>query len=213
MTITIFDEVEQGTPEWYAVRMGIPTASMFSTVMASGRGGGDSKTRATYMRKLAGEALTGEPMENFTNGYVERGKRMEAEARDYYAMQTDTDPEQVGFIRYQYETGATGGSPDALIGNDGLLEIKTKAPHLLIETIESDRMPPEYRHQQQGLLWLAKREWCDLCCYWPKMPKFIKRTYRDEDMIQDIKNAVYAFNDELALLVERMRAISFMVTL
>ena len=64
---------DQGSEEWFAARMGIPTASQFATVMAKGRSGGDSKTRATYMRKLAGEVLTGKPMDSFCNAHTDRG--------------------------------------------------------------------------------------------------------------------------------------------
>ena len=78
-------ECEQGSAEWFAARAGIPTASEFATVMARGRGG-ESKTRRTYMLKLIGERLTGQPMESYTNAHMERGKVMEAEARDLYAM-------------------------------------------------------------------------------------------------------------------------------
>lgn len=193
---------EQGTTEWFAARAGIPTASMFSTVMASGRGGGESKTRAKYMRQLAGEIITGMPMEGFSNAHMERGHFMEPEARDLYAFATSTDPEQIGFIR----NGMKGCSPDSLIGANGMLEIKTKLPDLLIECIERDDFPPEHRAQCQGALWVAEREWIDICVYWPAMPVFIKRAYRDEEYIKTMSAAVAQFNEELAALVERIRA-------
>ena len=89
-------EMEQGTPEWFAVRMGLPTASQFATIMAKGRSGGDSKTRQTYLYKLAGEILTGDPMDSFSNHHMERGHEMEPEARRYYAFMHDVEPQQVG---------------------------------------------------------------------------------------------------------------------
>ena len=91
---------EQNSPEWFEARRGIPTASMFATVMAKGKDKGPSLTRATYMRKLAGEIITGEPMENYSNAHMERGHSMEGEARDFYAFLTSDPPEQVGFIRH-----------------------------------------------------------------------------------------------------------------
>ena len=139
---------EQGSEEWFRARMGIPTASEFSTVMASGRGGAESKTRRTYMMKLAGEIITGEPMEHITNAYMERGHAMEPEARDLYAFMQNCDPQTVGFLR----NGAKGASPDALIGADGALEIKTKAPHLLIDILDRDDFPPEHKAQSPGVL-------------------------------------------------------------
>src|SRR6185503_15969852 len=97
--LEIFDAIEQGTPEWFQARLGIPTASEFDTVLATGRGGGESKTRRTYLYKLAGEILTGEPMYSFQNDHMQRGKEMESEARDMYVFLSDHELRQVGFIR------------------------------------------------------------------------------------------------------------------
>ena len=192
-------EMEQGTPEWFAVRMGLPTASQFATIMAKGRSGGDSKTRQTYLYKLAGEILTGDPMDSFSNHHMERGHEMEPEARSYYAFMHDVEPQQVGFIT----NGPKGCSPDSLVGNDGMLEIKTKLPHLMLAVLEADQFPAEHRAQCQGQLWVAEREWIDLTCYWPKMLPFIKRAYRDDAYIAEISAAVDQFNDELATLVAK----------
>lgn len=192
---------EQGTPEWFACRLGIPTASQFATVMASGRGGAESKTRRTYMLKLAGEILTGDPMDNFSNAHTERGHEMEPQARSFYAMQKDVDPQQVGFIR----NGTKGASPDSLIEADGMLEIKTKLPHLLLDVLLRGEFPPDHKAQCQGQLWVAEREWVDLICYWPKMPSLIIRAYRDEAFIKQMSAAVDQFNDELAEIVARFQ--------
>jgi hypothetical protein len=193
---------EQGSPEWFAARAGIPTASQYATVMASGRGGAESKTRRSYMLKLAGEIITGEPMDNISTRHTERGHEMEPEARNFYAFQTDTEPQLVGFIR----NGQTGASPDSLVGNDGLLEIKTKLPHLLADVILKGDFPADHKAQCQGQLWVAEREWIDLVCYWPKMPRFIVRAYRDEEYIKQIASAVGQFNEELAETVALLQA-------
>jgi hypothetical protein len=193
---------EQGTEEWFRARAGMPTASEFATVMASGKAGGPSLTRRTYMHKLAGEIITGEPMESFSNAHMERGKVMEDEARDFYAFMQDVEPERVGFI----VNGQKGCSPDSLIGDVGMLEIKTKLPHLMIECILRDDFPPEHKAQCQGALWVAEREWIDIAVYWPKMPPFVKRAVRDEEYIAALSSAVDKFNDELAALVEKIQA-------
>lgn len=192
---------EQGSEEWFRARMGMPTASEFATVMASGKGGGESKTRRTYMLKLAGEILTGEPMENYTNGHMERGKIMEDEARDFYSFMTDAEPQRVGFI----VNGRKGCSPDSLIGDKGMLEIKTALPHILIDRLLRDEFPPEHKAQCQGQLWVAEREWIDIAVYWPKLPLFVKRAFRDEDYIAKLTVAVSEFNDELAETVDRIQ--------
>lgn len=196
-------DVEQGSEDWFRARLGIPTASEFHTVMVkNGKGeGGESKTRKAYMLKLAGEILTGEPMESYSNPFMERGKIMEDEARRCYAFMADADPTRVGFIR----NGKKGCSPDSLIGSDGLLEIKTKAAHLHIECLLKDEFPPEHKAQCQGALWVAERDWIDIAVYWPKLPLFVKRAYRDNGYIADMAGAVEKFNLELAQLVERAR--------
>lgn len=201
MTIEILD-MPQGSPEWFAARCGIVTASEFQTLLMKGKGGGDSATRRTYMRKLAGEIITGEPMEAFTNAHMERGKLMEQEARDLYAFMTDTEPQQVGFIK----SGRKGASPDSLIESDGGLEIKTKLPHLLIELLESGEVPSEHVAQVQGGMWVAEREWWDFVAYWPKLPLFVKRIYRDEAYIKKLSEAVDQFNGELDALVSRIKS-------
>ncbi len=188
---------EQNSPEWYAARLGIPTASNFATVMAKGEG----KTRRTYMLKLAGEIITGEPAESYTNGHMERGHEMEPKALKAYRFMTNCEPELVGFIK----NGDKGASPDCVIDADGLGEFKSKAPHILIEVLLKDQFPPEHRAQCQGALWVAEREWVDIVCYWPKLPLFVKRAYRDEEYIKTIAGEVAKFNDELAATVETIR--------
>lgn len=199
MELQVFN-CEQGTLEWYAARAGIPTASEFDTVMAKGKGGGESKTRRTYMLKLIGERLTREPMYSYSNEHMERGKAMECEARDLYQMIAEVECKQVGFLR----RGDAGCSPDSLVGNDGMLEIKTKLPHLQLDCILYDELPAEHRAQCQGQLWIAQREWVDFVSYWPGLPLFAKRVYRDESYIARLKVEVDAFNSELLETIERI---------
>jgi hypothetical protein len=194
---------DQGSPEWIKARLGIPTASEFHTVMASGRGGAESKTRKTYMLKLVGEILTGEQMEGYTNHHMERGKVMEDEARNLYAFMHDVTPECVGFIR----NGEKGCSPDSLVDANGMVEIKTKLPHLQVDCLLSSRVPPEHVAQCQGALWVAEREWIDFVSYWPKLPLFVTRAYRDEEYIAKLSASVDEFNDELAQTVDRIRTL------
>lgn len=196
---------DQGSPEWFQARLGIPTASMFATVMASGKTAGSrSLTRDKYMRELVGERITGAANEGYNNAHMERGKAMEAEGRDLYAFVHDEPLEQIGFIR----NGDKGCSPDSLSGKTGMAEIKTALPHILIETLMADRAPPEHKAQCQGNLWVAEREWIDLIVFWPKMPLFVKRLYRDEAYIADMAKAVSIFNEELAALEAKVRRYS-----
>lgn len=198
--LTVYD-CEQGSKDWFRARMGIPTASEFGTVLAP-RAGSEGKMRRTYLHKLAGEIITGEPMERYGNAHMDRGHEMEAEARSLYAFMSDADPTQIGFLR----NGQKGCSPDSLIGDAGMLEIKTKLPHLLIDCILKDDFPAEHKAQCQGALWVAEREWVDIAVYWPRMPLFVKRAYRDEEYISKLSDAIDAFNADLAAVVDRIKA-------
>jgi len=194
-------ECEQGTPEWLAARAGIPTASEFHTVMAVGKNGGKSLTRIAYLNKLAGEILTGEPMENFVSAAMERGSLMEDEARDLYAFQNGVDPQRVGFVR----NGEKGASPDSLIGDKGGLEIKSAAAHIQVARLLDGGLPSEHKAQVQGSLWVCEREWWDFCSYCPKLPLLQVRVYRDESYIEKIAREVNVFNVELQQTVEFIR--------
>lgn len=203
MTLEII-EVEQGSDAWLRCRMGVPTASEFACVIRTkGRGeNGESKERTSYLRKLAGELLTGEPMPTHSNPDMERGKFQEDDARDLYALVAGIDPERVGFIKNH----GAGCSPDSLIGADGGLEIKCALAHIQIERLEKGELPPEHKAQVQGGLWITGRAWWDFVSYSPRLPLFVKRVERDEGYIANLAGAVAQFNTELAALVERIRS-------
>lgn len=203
-------ECTQGSPEWIAFRLGIPTASCFSEVLASGKGGGESATRTTYMEKLIGERLSGTPMWSYTSEHTERGHEMEDEARKLYAMVADCEPQPVGFMRRN--DLQCGASPDSLVGDDGLLEIKTRLPHLQVKALRrlnkfqgNRRVPPEYMDQLQGQLLVSGRQWVDLITYWPGMQLFRVRVTRDEEHIEQLTTAIAAFNTELLTVMESIR--------
>lgn len=188
----------QGEHAWFTARLGIPTASCFSQVLAKGEG----LTRRTYMRRLAGEVITGCPAETFRSPDMLRGNAMEDEARDAYAFLHDADPQRVGFIRAE----RYGCSPDSLLGAAGMLELKTQKPELLVGTIEGDKFPAEHKPQCQGNLMIAEREWIDISVYWPGMPLFVKRAYRDEIYIRTLRAELERFCDELHEMVNRVMA-------
>lgn len=197
--LEIFD-CEQGSEAWRKCRLGIPTASKFQCLLAKSA---DRKGRKTYLYDLAGEILTGEPAEGFTNAYTDRGHLMESEARDWYAFMTDAELTRVGFIRSPF-LGA-GASPDSLVGNDGGLEIKTRLPRLQLELLESGELPNEHKAQVQGEMWITGRPWWDFISYYSKMKPFKVRAYRDEGYIASLAIAVKEFNEELKALVEKHR--------
>lgn len=195
--IEIFND-EQGSPEWFERRRGIVTGSRFQDVLAKGEG----KTRRRYMMDLAAEILTGEVAPSYTNGHMERGNEQEPEARRMYALMTDTEPQQVGFIR----NGAKGCSPDSLLGEDSGLEIKTALGAIQIERLLRGTLPAEHRAQVQGSMWVTERPHWTFVSYSPGLPLLIVPVERDDAYIDELDKAVQAFNSELAEVVATIRA-------
>lgn len=199
MSLTIFRDITQNTPEWEAARCGLLTASAFSDVLAKGQG----KTRRTLLYKLAGERITGKPVENYRNGYMDRGHEAEDQALAWFEMTTETTVDKVGFVRCNERR--VGCSPDGLIGDDGGIEIKSVAPHLLIPILESSEFPSEHRAQVQGSLWVTGRKYWECVAFFPGMPPFKARAERDERYIAELAVAVKEFNAELDALVGRYK--------
>lgn len=202
-TVEILD-CEQGSEEWFAARLGLPTASRFSDIMAAGEG----KTRTRYLRELAGEIITGRPAETFKSIAMARGNEMEAEARDHYARTKFADLRRVGFVKNAglMKYAIVGASPDALIGDDGGLEIKTMTPALMIELFDKgSAMPPEHRAQVHGNMWVCQRSWWDFKIFYPRMPDFTVRVQRDDVFIKQLSDEVERFSYDLKMLVDRLR--------
>jgi len=191
-------ECEQGSPEWHEARRGIPTSSRYKDVMAVG----DGKMRTKYLRELAAERLTGEVQPTYSNADMERGNKFEPELRAKYCFDSDVDIEKVGFVRSTLM--ATGCSPDGFIGTHGMVEFKSTAPHLLIEILETGRIPTGHQAQVQGQLWITGRQWCDLVIGWPKLPLSITRIARDEGYMAGLRLELQRFNEELGRLVDRL---------
>lgn len=196
----VIHDCEQNSESWFAARLGKVTASNFSDVMA----GGEGKVRTRYLRDLAGEIITGKPKESYTNKSMERGHEFEAEARDQYARTKFVDLTRVGFV-YNPEIDA-GCSPDALIGADGVLEIKTMLPALLIGVLEKGTMPPEFRAQCHGAMRVLRRRFCVLRIFYPGMPTYEATIESDPIYAKEISDAIEVFNWDLKQLVRKIRA-------
>ena len=189
-------DIQQNSPDWELLRSQKITASEFKSVLAKGQG----KTRLTYMYKLAGAIITGSPPESFSNGYTERGHELEDTARQLYIEQSGNTIDLCGFI----ENEMYGFSPDGLINDNGIIEIKTKAPHLLIEVLLKDAIPFEHVAQVQGGLMVSDREYCDFISFFPGLPLFVKRVHRDEKYIANLKLELEKFETELNQLIEKI---------
>lgn len=194
--IEVFNH-EQGSPEWFEARRGIPTASKFSAILAKGSG----KTRFRYMHQLAEEILSGKIAEGFSSEHTDRGKVLEDEAREWYKSISNEEVSLVGFVK----SGRKGASPDALVGEKGGLEIKTALPHIQLERLKKGGLPNEYKAQVNGNILVLEREWWDFISYpvnYPKLPVLKIRTFRDEGYLNMLSDEIDIFNLELDEMVQ-----------
>lgn len=190
--------VEQGTPEWFACRSGIATASCFSNVLATIKSG-ESAERRNYRARLVVERLTGKTTKTFQNDAMRQGTEREPDARAAYESHTGRFVDSVGFMRH--DTIEAGASPDGLIDEDGLLEIKAPELATHLEYLQSASEPSKYRAQIQGQMWISDRQWCDFVSFNPDFPPplqlVIRRVQRDEKYIAGLALAVSLFMAEV----------------
>jgi hypothetical protein len=178
----IIHDIEQRSPEWYKLRMGVPTASCFDQLITpTGR---PSKSATVYARFLAAELYIGRPLDMWGgNAWTERGREMEGQALSLYEFANDVDARKVGFITNDDATA--GCSPDALIGDDGMIEVKCLKAENHIGAIMHHKAtgtcPPDYVPQTQGQLLLCQRKWCDLVFYHPELPMLTIRLVAQEE--------------------------------
>ena len=198
----IVTDIEQGTPEWLALRLGIVTASELDCLLVSGKHPtGFGVAAFTYMDQLIGERITEEAAElPFQTKATIRGHEQEGVAQSLYEAREEVGIQKVGIILNH----GIGYSPDGLVGSDGLIEIKTKLPKFQVGVILAGEIPKEHIAQCQGGLWASDREWIDFISYWPGMPLFVKRAHRDEAMIRKIADRVKTFYE---ILDERMNKV------
>jgi len=165
MTGFEMQELEQRTMEWFEMRAGKPTASRFSDIMAvSKRDGKPLKARTTYAYQLVAERIAG-PMPSPSTAAMRRGTEQEPFVRRLYAARTGFDVQETGFVLSA--CGRYGASPDGLVGEDGLVEIKTREPHLFVTDLLNGptTVPEDYRWQMIGQCLVTGRPWCDLAQY------------------------------------------------
>ena len=196
-------ELEQGTPEWFTARLGIPTASRYKDIVTPARGD-KSKSYMTYLYELLAERVTGESADGFTNEWMQRGNELEPHARSAYEFLFEADVQQVGFVLNDAKT--IGASPDGLIGSDGGIEIKCPKASTAVRYMVEDKLPDIYKPQVQGNLWICEREWWDFVVYHPSMDLFVKRVYRDDTYIKKLETHITAFVEELEALHGRLTA-------
>ena len=192
-------DCQQGTPEWYAARCGRPTASSFDKILTSK--GEPSKQRTKYLYQLAGETITGKPEESYSNGAMQRGQELEAEARNFYELVTGDTVQQVGFCL----SDGYGCSPDGLVGEKGGLEIKCPSIAVHVSYLLDGKLPIEYFQQVQGNLLVTGREWWDFVSYYPGIKPLLIRVERDHGFINLLRKELETFCSELVELIEKIK--------
>ena len=186
----IIREIEQGSDEWHKLRMGVATASNFSKIVTST--GEISKTIDSYALELATEFFLTKPEESYKSAAMERGTELEPEARQVYEENGLISVEQVTFIKS--DCGNYGYSPDGLVDEDGLIEIKCPQDTTHLDYIIKNKLPTTYKNQVQGGLMVSGRKWCDFVSYHPNFQEdkklFIIRVERDEEFISKLKAGI-----------------------
>ena len=190
--------MEQRSEEWFKARLGKVTASKLSDVMATTKSG-ESAYRRTYRHQLVTERLTGKQTEIYINQAMQHGIDTEDEARDFYIFKY-ADVEEVGFIDHP-TIDMAGASPDGLVGDDGLIEIKCRQPQNHTETLISHQIPSRYKLQMYWQMACTGRKWCDYVSYCPSFPESLKmvviRLHWDDEQIKLLEESVTKFLTEV----------------
>ena len=198
--------MEQRTDEWFAARLGKVTASKVSDVVAKTKSGYGA-SRATYMSQLLVERLTGNPTEFYANAAMQWGTDTEPQARAAYEFITNNSVVEEGFISHP-TIEMSGASPDALVGDDGMLEIKCPNTSTHVQTLLDEKIPKKYVDQMQWQMACAEREWCDFVSFDPRLPEgndfFCTRLKRDDKRIADLESDVTDFLDELSTQIVKL---------
>ena len=195
----MIEMMDQGTEEWFTIRIGKVTASRVADVIAKTKTG-YSASRDNYMAQLVCERLTGQKGESFSNAAMQHGTDTEPLARAAYEALQDVLVDEVGFVPHP-SIEMAGASPDGLVGADGLLEIKCPNTATHIETLLSQGVPGKYNTQMQFQMACTGREWCDFVSFDNRLPDelqlFVKRVPRDTVFIRLIEAEIVQFLAEL----------------
>lgn len=192
--------IAQGSAEWFAQRAGKVTASRVADVIAKTKTGWGA-SRANYAAQLVAERLTGNVEPTFTNAAMQWGTDKEPEAREAYEFHAGVFVDQVGMIDHP-RIAMTGASPDGLVGDDGLVEIKCPNTATHIETLLSGKVPAKYVTQMAWQMACTGRALCDFVSFDPRMPEhmrlFVQRMDRDDTLIATLEAEVSAFLTEVS---------------
>ena len=206
--LDLMKDLEQGSPEWLAARVGRVTASRIADVMAKGKGG-EAQTRLNYKWQLVAEVMTGQSQEDrFFCQAMAWGVEQEPFARAAYEIQTGGLVENVGLVAHP-SIPRCAASPDGLVGLDGLLEIKCPKTPTHLEYMEKGAIPGHYQLQMLWQMACTGRAWVDFATFDPRLPEelqlFVMRFPRDQTRIDAIESEVQKFWNEIDEIIETLR--------
>ena len=192
---------EQRTQEWQLARVGNLTASRFADAVAETKSGWGA-SRERYKAELICERLTGMPYEHYRSAAMERGSFMEERARAAYSLRMDVDVVEVGFIAHP-TIALSGCSPDGLVGEHGLVEIKCPDSHTHIATmLGRTKLPREYLLQMMWQLACTGRQWCDWISFDDRLEHWARfycvRVERNNKLIEEMEAQAHTFLAEVA---------------
>lgn len=198
--------MEQRSTEWFAARLGKVTASRVADVIAKTKTG-YSTSRENYMAQLVCERMTNTQGESYSNAAMQWGTDQEPLARAAYEAAKDVLVDEVGFIVHPTIIAA-GASPDGLVGDEGLIEIKCPNTATHIDTLLTDKVPSKYNTQMQWQMACTGRKWCDFVSFDPRMPEglqlFIQRVDFDAEYVKMLEAEITGFLGELETKIERL---------
>lgn len=202
------NNIEQRSDDWFNARLGKVTASRLADVLSTIKTG-ESASRRNYRIELVCERLTQKKADGFTNVHIERGIELEPIAISSYEALQGVFVEPVGFVIHPTIL-MSGASPDGLVGDDGLMEVKCPTPANHLETLLSKKAPSKYIPQMQWQMACTGRKWCDFVSYCAEFGNtehalFITRVMRDDDFIADAEKAVIQFLDEVEMQTLQLR--------
>lgn len=191
-------KVEQNSDEWFALRRGKFTASTFKDLFM----GENTQGYKDAIYKVAFERLTNTSPESFTNEYMQRGNELEPEARAWYEFEKNVEVIKAGFFEYNDWIGA---SPDGLVGEDGLLEIKCPKYSTMMDYLIKKELPKTYFHQVHGQLLVTDRQWCDFIAYHPSLPKLVLRVEREKKIDDEILDKLFEAIKEVEQIITKLK--------
>lgn len=195
-----YHEFAQYSDDYDKIRLGLPTSSKFDKIITPT--GKAASGWQTYAHHLIAERLLGNTIHTYSSPYMQVALEMESDAVAFYESMREVDTLPIGFVTT--DDGKTGCSPDRLIGDDGLLEIKCPEPQTQVGYLLTGEPEKKYYPQLQGQLYVTGREWVDICAFHYELPPCVVRIERDEPYLEEMDKYVTKFNEYISSVMDKI---------